>query len=91
MEVEKAFELTEEAIELLSESQKVTRKLNRIYNKIGKRANKGYYDYAWYGKILCRKPILDIVVLTLECYGFKVNRCTDYLAIYWNSKVVYSD
>lgn len=84
MEAQSAFELTEEAIELLCESKFVTKKLNRIYKRIGERANRGYYDYYWYGKDFTRKPVLDIIVLTLECYGFTVESCDMYLHIEWS-------
>lgn len=83
MEAQSAFELTEEAIESLCESKFVTKKLNRIYKRIGKRANKGYYDYCWYGKDFTRKPVLDIIILTLECYGFKIEYYDMYIQIEW--------
>lgn len=69
MEAEKALEITEESIETMCEDKRTTRIMNRVYRKITKRANKGYYNCTVL-MFFVKEPIIDIILMTLEQYGF---------------------
>ena len=87
MEAESAYEMTEEGIEVLSESKKTTKILNRIYKKIERRSRGGFYccTHTW---LFCKKPTRDIIIFTLKTYGFYVVDHDGWIGIRWDRKSI---